>query len=59
MLKCEHCGEVFDESEATRIPEFVDDSRIAAFYTLACPFCNSEDIEDYYEGEDDETDDTF
>ena len=54
MLKCDHCGEVFDESEATRIPEFVDDSRIVSFYTLACPFCNSEDIEDYYETDDEE-----
>lgn len=54
MLKCEHCGEVFDESEATRIPEFVDDSRIAAFYSIVCPFCGSEEIDDYYEMDDED-----
>lgn len=60
MLKCGHCGEVFDEDEVRRIPEYVDDSRIVAFYSYECPFCGSEDIDDYYDsGEENETDDTF
>lgn len=57
MIKCNRCGEVFDEDEALRIPQFVDDSGIVAFHTLACPFClaDEEDLDDYYDsGEDEE-----
>ena len=49
MLKCNRCGELFDEEEARRIPEYVDDSRIIAFYSFECPYCGSEDIDDYYD----------
>ena len=54
MMKCDNCGELFDESEATRIPEYVDDSRIIAFYSIVCPFCGSEDIDDYYDSGEEE-----
>jgi len=57
MLICNRCGEVFDETDVTRIPEYVDDSRIIAFYTLVCPFCGSGSIDDYYEsGEENDND---
>ncbi len=57
MLICNRCGEVFDEADVTRIPEYVDDSRIIAFYTLVCPFCGSGSIDDYYDsGEENEDD---
>lgn len=49
MLKCGRCGEVFDEFEVVRIPEYVDDSRIIAFYSYECPFCHSDDIDEYWE----------
>lgn len=49
MMKCSNCGEVFDEDEAVKIPEYVDDSRIIAFYSFACPFCMSDDVDDYWE----------
>lgn len=54
MMKCERCGEIFDEDEATLIPEYVDDSCIVAFYTIVCPFCGSEDIEEYYDSGEEE-----
>lgn len=57
MLICNRCGEVFDETDVTRIPEYVDDSRIIAFYTLVCPFCGSDSIDDYYDSGEENDDD--
>lgn len=55
VLKCEHCGELFEDDEATKIAEYVDDSNMVAFYTMVCPFCGSEEIDEYYDsGEEDE-----
>lgn len=60
MMKCEHCGEVFDSDDARLIANYVDDSGIVAYWTPACPFCGSESVDEYYDpGDDDETNDTF
>lgn len=57
MLICNRCKNVFDESDVTRIPEYVDDSRIIAYFTPVCPFCGSGSIDDYYEsGEENDND---
>ncbi len=43
---CNDCHEHFEEP--LRIPEYVDDSRIAAFYSAACPYCHSDDIDEFW-----------
>lgn len=56
FLKCATCGEVFDIEEARQIANYVDDSGIVAFWTPACPFCGSEDVDEYYEMDEEEED---
>ncbi len=55
MMKCDRCGELFSDEDMVRIPEYVDDSRIIAFYSYECPYCGSGSIDEYYDpGEDEE-----
>lgn len=53
MMRCEDCKEIFEDDEAVYIAEYVDDSNRPAFYTPKCPYCGSEDVEDWVDlGED-------
>lgn len=56
FLKCATCGEVFDIEETRQIANYIDDSGIVAFWTPACPFCGSEDVDEYYEMDEEEED---
>ncbi len=56
MLRCEHCGEIFDLDDCDRRKEYVDDSGRMAYVTPLCPFCGSDELEDYEEPEEEEED---
>lgn len=59
LIRCVNCREVFDLEECNFIKEYVDDSGYIAYKTPICPFCGSEDLEEYYEYEEElEEDDT-
>lgn len=43
---CNTCQRTFDEP--LKIPEYVDDYRITAYYLPVCPYCCSDDIDEYW-----------
>lgn len=54
MMVCNDCGEKFHSDDCGSRAEYVDDSRRPAFRTLICPFCGSDDIEEWEEPEEDD-----
>lgn len=52
---CNDCKEQF--TEPIYLPEYVDDSRIAAFYSPACPYCHSDEVDIVHDFGGDEEDD--
>jgi len=57
MMVCKDCGEKFHSDDANRRAEYVDDSNKPWGYVLICPFCGSDEIEEWEEP-DNETNDT-
>ena len=59
-LRCYDCGEIFDEDDADSRSDFVGEFwGSPAYDTVAiCPFCNSDELEEYEEkAEEDEEED--
>lgn len=54
MMVCTDCGEKFHSDDCDRRNEYVDDSRIPAFSVLICPFCGSDELEEWEEPEEEE-----
>ena len=56
MLRCNRCGEEFDEPDTRRITENLDGENVWWTHTEEyCPYCGSQDFEEA--AEDDEEDD--
>ncbi len=58
MYICERCGEIFDSPEVEiwrDVEEFWGAKCYNETATYSCPFCGSEDIEPYYEDDEEET----
>ena len=55
MLICNDCGKIFDEDEAKVVHDHVGDFWGVPAYQdfLECPYCGSDEIEDY-NGQDEE-----
>lgn len=53
MIKCCKCGEVFDDYEMEQRAEYVAEFWGSPAYQNVdiCPFCHSDDLEDYEETE--------
>lgn len=56
MMVCNDCGEKFHSDDANRRLEYVDDSGKPDGAILICPFCGSDDIEEWEEPEEEEED---
>lgn len=60
MYRCERCGETFNESEVVVEKwreyrgEYFGFPAIETVSEEHCPYCNSEDIEEYYEEDEDD-----
>ena len=59
MLICNDCGKIFDEDDAKVVHDHVGDFWGAPAYQdfIECPYCGSDDIDDYHEEDEEEEDD--